>query len=85
MKIIFDTNKIKVEYNPYVGKVRALYNSYIHYIIWYCIKHKKHIPTYRKIGHIIHNLPDVKKELFYTQWEIAKIKYELNELNKIIR
>ena len=30
MKIIFDTNKIKVEYNPYIGKVRALYNSYRH-------------------------------------------------------
>ncbi len=29
MKIIFDTNKIKVEYNPYVGKVRAMYNSII--------------------------------------------------------
>ena len=65
MKIIFDTNKIKVEYNPYVGKVRAMYNSYRHYIIWYCIKHKKHIPTYKQMGHIIFNLPDTKKKLFY--------------------
>ena len=85
MKIIFDTNKIKVEYNPYIGKIRALYNSYRHYIIWYCIKHKKHIPTYKQMGHIIFNLPDTKKKLFYTKREIAEIKYELNELNKITR
>ena len=65
MKIIFDTNKIKVEYNPYIGKVRALYNSYRHYIIWYCIKHKKHIPTYKQMGHIIFNLPDTKKKNFF--------------------
>ena len=67
MKIIFDTNKIKVEYNPYIGKVRALYNSYRHYIIWYCIKHKKHIPTYKQMGHIIFNLPDTKKKTFLYQ------------------
>ena len=80
MKIIFDTNKIKVEYNPYVGKVRAMYNSYRHYIIGYCIKHKKHIPTYRKMGHIIFNLPDTEKKLFYIKWEIAEIKYYLNNI-----
>ena len=80
MKIIFDTNKIKVEYNPYIGKIRALYNSYRHYIIWYCIKHKKHIPTYKQMGHIIFNLPDTEKKLFYIKWEIAEIKYYLNNI-----
>ena len=63
----------------------VLKNSFLHYIIWYGIKHKKHIPTYRKMGHIIYNLPDTTKKIFYTKWEIAKIKYELNELNKIKR